>query len=241
MRNAVSPASDRMMLLDRRVARLQRLVLGLVILVVLAAAWMVRIGHSETALAADRVLRVRGLVVEDQSGRARILLGAPTPDVPERLRKDATTALVVLNETGTDRLILGYGPNPMVNGKVYKRESNGVGMLIHDAQGTERAGFGVADIGKVTMSLDRPTGDAVAMVVDDRSGFAGLVVAYPNPIGSFTQAAGLYTVGKEVALRLDDRNEMPRFQLQLKENAATELSAMDEKGTTVASWPGKHP
>ena len=230
---------ERLLLLERRVLRLQcgaATLLCLLMLLAMAVAW----NHlSGTALAADKVLRVRGVVVEDDQGRARILLGAPTPDVPERRRRDPTTAMVVLGENGADRLIVGYGPNPMVNGKVYKRESSGVGMLLHDPEGTERGGFGYADIGKVTMALDRPTGDAVGLVVDDRSGFAGLVVAYPNEIGRFTQAAGLYTVGKEVALRLDDRQEVPRFQVQLKYDAAPEVTAMDEKGNTSAAWPPK--
>jgi hypothetical protein len=222
--------------LERRTKNLQRTNVVLAA-TLLCLGWHAFKARPQIAEASDRVLRARGIVIQDASGRARILLGAPTPDVPERNRKDPTTAIVVLGENGADRLIVGYGPNPMVGGKVYKRDSSGVGVLIHDRQGNERGGFSFADTGKAVISLDRPTGDAVAMSVDDRSGFAGVVVAYPNKIGKFTQAAGLYSVGDQVALRMDDREENARLQMQLDKKGDPRLAVLDKAGKTTDQWP----
>jgi hypothetical protein len=53
------------------------------------------------------VLRVRGIIVEDEQGHERILLGAPVPQVSGRKRKDAMTGVLVLGENGADRVSLG--------------------------------------------------------------------------------------------------------------------------------------
>lgn len=56
----------------------------------------------------SNVLRVRGLIIEDERGRARVLLGAPFPAIRERKRQDSTTeAMIFLDENGNDRLTLG--------------------------------------------------------------------------------------------------------------------------------------
>lgn len=41
----------------------------------------------------DRVLRAHGLVIEDSSGRGRILIGAPIPAARNRVRTDLTLAM----------------------------------------------------------------------------------------------------------------------------------------------------
>ncbi len=40
--------------------------------------------------AADGVLRARGLIIEDDAGRERILIGAPIPEAGNRVRADTT-------------------------------------------------------------------------------------------------------------------------------------------------------
>lgn len=41
-----------------------------------------------SATATDGVLRVRGLIIEDEAGRERILIGAPIPEAANRVRTD---------------------------------------------------------------------------------------------------------------------------------------------------------
>jgi len=108
-------------------------------------------GHVH-ASSGPEILRVRGLVIEDAEGRPRALLGAPFPRVLGRKRQDeGSNALVFLNEEGSDRLIVGEGIDPQIEGKVYAKEKRAVvgsdyGVSITDGSGNERGGFGFTAI-----------------------------------------------------------------------------------------------
>lgn len=67
------------------------------------------------------VLRLRRLIIVDEAGRDRIVLGSPVPDPMEGRRASAST-----------------------------------GMVIHDADGSERFGLGVKGDGSVSMGFDAP-------------------------------------------------------------------------------------
>src|SRR4051812_1172656 len=60
-------------------------------------------GRLVKAQSTPATMRVRGLIVEDDQGRPRIVMGAPFPNVAERSRKDPpTNAMVFLDESGHD-------------------------------------------------------------------------------------------------------------------------------------------
>ena len=152
--------------------------------------------------AADGVLRAHGLIIEDDAGRERILIGAPIPEAGNRVRTDTTrlrelwgprhpdiekymgsyqdynhgtNGLVILNEDGFDRLVLGdEGPDPHVG----KRIAPSTGLLVHDAKGFERGGLGVlgrADDEYVVLGLDSGTGEALSLIVYDE-GMVGVLM-----------------------------------------------------------------
>lgn len=170
---------------------------------------------------ANEILRARGLVIEDSAGRARVILGAPFPDVKERLRQDVRTeAMVFLDEQGHDRLTLGEQTPVQQNGNVDPRTnriSPGFGVTIHDDKGNERGGLGWLSIGRATMTLDRPDGDALSAIVDDRNNFAGMLFIYPRKTGA---ASGIQmgTQGTKSYLQLRDMNDTPRTVFSVKDN-----------------------
>jgi hypothetical protein len=57
------------------------------------------------------VLRVRGLIVVDERGRERIVIGAPLPDVKEGKRIAAGTGIVINDTAGFERFGLNLFPN----------------------------------------------------------------------------------------------------------------------------------
>lgn len=72
----------------------------------------------------DSVLRVRGVVIVDERGIERVWIGAPAID-------------------------------PLVLGKRISRDDKRFsGILMFDAQGTERSGYGTDDSGSVFLTLD---------------------------------------------------------------------------------------
>ena len=120
--------------------------------------------------ATDGVLRVRGLIIEDEAGRERILIGAPIPAAANRVRTDearvrelwgprfpdperymgwyrdyqhSTNGILILSEDGFDRLVLG---DPVPDPNIGRRIGPNTGLLVNDPEGFERSGYGLIDV-----------------------------------------------------------------------------------------------
>lgn len=193
------------------------------------------LGHGAVqAKGANEILRAQGLIIEDTAGRARVILGAPFPGVKDRMRQDVRTeAIVFLDEQGHDRLTLGEQTPVQQNGKVDARTSRispGFGVTIHDDKGNERGGLGWLSVGRATMTLDRPDGDALSAIVDDTNNFAGMLFIYPRKTGA---ASGIQmgTQGTRSYLQLRDMNDTPRTVFSVKDNVPNfEKFAADGRG-----------
>lgn len=200
-------------------------ILLLVVLSAFAFPW-----QSASVKAADdaKVLRVRGLIIEDAQGRARILLGAPFPSVPERIRQDATgTDLVFLDEKGYDRFRVGE-MLPAMPG--FHRIGTAYGATILDTKGNERGGLGFLSNGKnvnrATIALDRAgngsvSADAVGMIVDDATGMAGTAVLYPPTRDRDQEAIMIGTQGNNAFFTFEDLEGKNRTSLALTDGKPT--------------------
>ncbi len=116
--------------------------------------------------ATEDVIRARGLIIEPPGGRERILIGAPVPEAANRVRTDEarvrevwaprfpdaymdyyqdysheTTGLLILSEDGFDRLAVG---DPVPDPNIGKRAAPTTGIVINDAEGFERTGYGLS-------------------------------------------------------------------------------------------------
>lgn len=112
------------------------------------------------------LVRTRGIIVQDEAGRDRILIGAPFPHSHHRIRTDSVKAraawadglggeeymrwysdyrhsgngLLLLNAAGHDQLVLGDElPDPNTG----KRITVPTGLLWNDTLGFERGGLGL--------------------------------------------------------------------------------------------------
>lgn len=151
--------------------------------------------------ASPDILRAKGIIIEDAEGRARILIGAPTPIVPERLRTDPAryeeafgeqlgsaardvgrlrnngVGILVLDENGQDRVAIGSPlPDPL-NGR---RIGDMTGLSFHAANGIERGGIGhmtnaETGLDRSGIGVDSVDGEG-AILVADADGTNGLVV-----------------------------------------------------------------
>lgn len=149
----------------------------------------------------NQVLRARGLIIVDSAGHERILIGAPIPAARNRLRTDTArvretwgrrfpreylewyrgyrhtmNGMLVLDERGFDRVALGDSvPDPNIG----RRIGPSTGVVINDAEGFERSGYGLLKVGgrdRMVLGLDDGRGEeGVTLVVMD-SGRAGLRV-----------------------------------------------------------------
>jgi hypothetical protein len=146
---------------------------------VLALVAFRRGGHEQD------VVRTRGIVIVDEAGRERILIGAPVPAAANRVRTDirrveqlwgarfprqyltewyptyrnSLHGMVVLDERGIDRLAIGDSvPDPNIG----KRWGAEAGMVINDSEGFERSGFGLLrrdSTYRVSLGLDAAGGE----------------------------------------------------------------------------------
>lgn len=158
-------------------------------------------------------------MITDAQGHDRILIGAPVPASKDRTRKDdASDGIVFLGKTGADRLALGQMTAPFIGGKSYKRIGDGdnYGMVLFDTKGNEHGGMGFMGMGRAVFALDRATApfDAIGMMVDDKEGFAGMIINYGDPKAKDT-AIELGTDANSAHIKLNGKDGLPRAQLSL--------------------------
>lgn len=180
--------SDRIEQLERKVRRLS-------ILASVFAASFAILGLSAFSKQQGRILRTRGIIVEDDKGRERILIGAPIPAAKNRVRTDLARVqkewaprfpdsakymgfyknyrhtmhgLLVLDENGHDRVALGDStPDPNIG----RRIGPGTGIQLNNAQGFERSGYSLLTVNgveRVVLGLDSRQGrEGLALALDD--------------------------------------------------------------------------
>lgn len=137
----------------------------------------------------DKIIKTRGIIVVDEQGRERVLIGAPIPQAKNRVFTDKTRALaawkdrmpesgkfywdkfddlhkaavgmLVLDENGFDRVAVG---DQLPDANTGKRIGLPTGITIHNEKGYERAGFGMIKVGdrtQVGLGMDDEHGEAL--------------------------------------------------------------------------------
>lgn len=215
-------------------------ILALLGVIAIAITWFAS-AHANR----DDILRTKGIIVTDAQGHDRILIGAPAiAAVKSTSAYGSTNSIVFLNRNGTYHLALGQAPAPAVNGKApivdgkpVKRIGNGdnYGMALYDTHGSERGGMVfLGGASRAVIALDRawPARDAIGLMVDDKTGFAGLGVNYANGNSGFE----LGTQGDATSITLSDPQNRERANLQIKGPAAP---AWKFSGAAAASSTGK--
>jgi hypothetical protein len=151
----------------------------------------------------SRLLRTRGIVIEDAEGRDRILIGTPVPKSASRVRTDAARVekewaprlggeaymkayrqydndvggILILNEDGFDKLMLAdHTPDPNTGKRLFENS----GLTWNDDRGFELGGLGCGrtENGKyrVILGMDDQQGEAVHLFALE-DGTKGLRIA----------------------------------------------------------------
>lgn len=104
------------------------------------------------------LIKAKKLVVVDDDGKERVVIGRPAGESG----KDAS-GVFVYDPRGQLRVSTA-SPQPNPPGEGQRRDAAS-GLLIYDATGKERGGFGTLDDGTAVCALDGKDHEAVAMVV----------------------------------------------------------------------------
>lgn len=155
------------------------------------------------------IIRAKGIIIEDEKGKDRILIGTPVPLSKDRVRTDtalvrkhwankilpknpnkymeyynnyynATDGIVIMNENGFDRVLLG---DKLADANTGKRMFEAAGISWNDKYGFELGGAGVNTTkeGKArgVIGLDDNNGEAVHLIsLED--GTKGLIIGGEN-------------------------------------------------------------
>jgi hypothetical protein len=129
------------------------------------------------------IIRTQGIIIVDEKGNDRILIGAPIPHSESRVRTNFEKAskawaggydqnfaswynqldhtangIVILDENGFDRVALG---NTIPDPNIGQRMGASTGLLLNDEQGFERSAYGVLNVegkNRVVLGLDTDHG-----------------------------------------------------------------------------------
>jgi hypothetical protein len=122
--------------------------------------------ESERIELLERRLRhTQGLLLGGGLLACLCVLAALTRGDPEVSNELRTRRLVVVDDKGVARVVIGQDPADT------QRRSRGAGITIHDATGAERGGMITMDDKSVVLALDAPTGvgnpmrDRIGMMV----------------------------------------------------------------------------
>ena len=96
----------------------------------------------------------------------------------------AVRRIDIVDEDGTIRMTLAADtPAPIIDGIQYRRAFGVSGLILYDENGSERGGFGVADVdgGLAVLALDHPAMDAIGWRVSP-DGSVSFVINQAPPL-----------------------------------------------------------
>ena len=185
--------------LEKRHNRMKRFFAAFVMLTVFAT-----ITFGFTKSSDFNIIRAKGLVIQDEKGKDRILIGSPIPQSKNRVRTDtalvrkywannmgvdpdeymnyyksykhSADGIVFLNENGFD--VLQVGDN-LSDANIGQRMFKCTGLIWNDQMGMERGGGGVNTTpdgkSRPTIGLDDASGEAIHLICLE-DGSKGIVI-----------------------------------------------------------------
>ena len=186
-------------------------------------------------------LEVLERIIETRTPQTRV--EAPDHDRITARRID------IVDADGTIRMTLsGATPAPIIDGVQYKRAFNVAGLILYDDKGSERGGFGTADVdgGMAVLALDHPAMDAIGWRVSP-DGAVSFVFNQAPPLVREPGLGGALVPGVQTptrmrlslaadgtpAVALSDRNDKPRLRLTVTEEGFGAIQFLNAEGQVV--------
>lgn len=180
--------------LERRLYFAYLIIAAVILIQVGLFVWSPAQASNESADNSNKIIKTRGIIIVDNEGRERILLGAPIPAAKNRVRTDLArvkelwgsrfpekyleyyknynhnvNGMLVLDQSGIDRLAVGdQTPDPNIG----KRVGPHTGLIWNDEDGFERGGLGLLKVkGKYRVALgmdsEKSGGEGLTLSLED--------------------------------------------------------------------------
>lgn len=157
--------------------------------------------------------------------------------------------LDIVDADGTIRMTLsGSTPAPIIDGIQYRRAFNVAGLILYDEKGSERGGFGTADVdgGMAVLALDHPAMDAIGWRVSP-DGSVSFVINQAPPLirdpglgdalvpGVLTPTRMELSVAADgtPTVALSDKNDKPRVRLTVTEEGFGAIQFLNATGDVI--------
>lgn len=188
--------------MEHKYLKLKRMFIGLVMLLSLFV-----VGFAFKANESFNLIRAKGIIIEDEKGRDRILIGSPIPASKDRVRTNdelvrkhwaskfknpdeymgwyknyshSADGIVFMNAEGFDEVLVGEN---LADANVGVRQFKASGILVNNKQGWERVGAGVNTLknGETRQGLgvDDDSGEALHMMTME-DGSKGIIIGGEN-------------------------------------------------------------
>ena len=145
--------------------------------------------------------------------------------------------------SGKNRVVIAntdHIPQPIIDGKTYKRAYSPAGLLFYDKNGDERGGLAITDNEKTNLnalSFDYQNADAIGILAQDNKHDnyfrAGLLINdkdLSGKPGHNINRINLVTENGNSALVMKDRNEIPRIILKVDSLGNPSIEMFDKNG-----------
>lgn len=220
--------------LDQLEKKYLKLRLMFIFILFLIISVLVFLSFKQSSVRTDNILEVKGLVVKDDQGRPRIIIGAPIKNIKGRNRPDEFYGMAYIDPSGADRITIGSYLDPMTGKGVAPRRVQGAGMLIHDREGVERGGYGVLDDDMAILTLDWPKkGEAIAL--SSGNIFSAIGIFHKRPVGQYMEAITIGTLAKESRsfLKVSDTLDNQRLLLSQEGSKEIDVKYYDKNGKEI--------
>lgn len=180
-------------------------------------------------------------IIETRTPQTRV----ETPD-HERI---TARRIDIVDADGTIRMTLaGSTPAPIIDGIQYRRAFNVAGLILYDDKGSERGGFGTADVdgGMAVLALDHPAMDAIGWRVSP-DGAVSFVINQAPPLirepglgdalvpGVRTPTRMRLSVAADgtPAVALSDRQDRPRVRMTVTAEGFGAIQFLDAESEVI--------
>ncbi|MBD1425759.1 hypothetical protein [Sphingobacterium arenae] len=159
-------------------------------------------------------------------------------------KQNLTAERIDINDrSGKNRIVIAntdYIPQPIIDGKTYKRAYAPAGLIFYDKNGDERGGLAITDNAETNLNalaFDYQNADAVGILAQDNKHDnyfrAGLLINdkdLSGKPGHNINRINLLTENGNAALVMKDNNEIPRIVLKVDSLGNPSIEMFDKNG-----------
>lgn len=159
-------------------------------------------------------------------------------------KQNLTAERIDINDrSGKNRVVIANTdnvPQPIINGKTYKRAYAPAGLIFYDKKGDERGGLAITDNEETNLnalSFDYQNADAIGILAQDNKHDnyfrAGLLINdkdLSGKPGHNINRINLITENGNASLVMKDNNEVPRIVLKVDSLGTPSIEMFDKNG-----------